>query len=61
MIKLFYHMGVIYKFKIFGAPPSKDYIEIEVAKNETVLDIKKKIIKKIGLNINPEDLKFIKV
>ncbi|MHA1264779.1 MAG: hypothetical protein ACTSRS_06035 [Candidatus Helarchaeota archaeon] len=48
-----------YTFKIAGAPPGKDLIELEVHPNDTILDVKYKLIKKANLKISPQNLKFV--
>ena len=48
-----------YTFKIVGAPPGKATIELEIGPNDTILDIKYKLIKKANLKILPQDLKFV--
>ena len=46
-------------FKIVGAPPGKDLIELDVSPNDTILDIKYKLVKKANLKIIPQNLKFV--
>lgn len=48
-----------YTFKIAGAPPGKETVELEIGPNDTILDIKYKLIKKANLKILPQNLKFI--
>jgi len=48
-----------YTFKIVGAPPGKDLIELDINPNDTILDIKYKLIKKANLKIIPQNLKFV--
>ncbi len=48
-----------YTFKIAGAPPGKDIVELDINPNDTVLDIKYKLIKKANLKIPPQNLKFV--
>ncbi|NVM31416.1 MAG: hypothetical protein HWN65_21435 [Candidatus Helarchaeota archaeon] len=48
-----------YTFKIVGAPPGKDKIELDIDPNDTILDIKYKLVKKAKLKIPPQNLKFI--
>jgi hypothetical protein len=48
-----------YTFKIVGAPPGKDMIELDVSPNDTILDIKYKLIKKANLKISAQNLKFV--
>jgi len=48
-----------YKIKIFGVPPEKSFIEIEINIEDTIFDIKKKIIKQLGLNLTPDQLKLV--
>jgi len=48
-----------YTFKIAGAPPGKETIELDISPNDTILDIKYKLIKKANLKILPQNLKFI--
>ena len=47
-----------YKFKIFGVPPEKSILEIDVDPDDTVLDVKKKIIAKLDFPFNPKELKI---
>ncbi len=42
-----------------GAPPGKDLIELDVSPNDTILDIKYKLVKKAKLKIPAQNLKFI--
>ena len=46
-------------FRIVGAPPGKDLIELDVSPNDTILDIKYKLVKKANLKIIPQNLKFV--
>ena len=47
-------------FKIVGAPPGKDVIELDVNPKDTILDIKYKLIKKANLTgMIPQNLKFV--
>jgi hypothetical protein len=48
-----------YTFKIAGAPPGKETLELDIGPNDTILDIKYKLIKKANLKILPQNLKFI--
>ena len=48
-----------YTFKIAGAPPGKDIVELDVHPNDTILDIKYKLIKKANLKIPAQNLKFV--
>ncbi|MDD1777453.1 MAG: hypothetical protein LUQ65_04730 [Candidatus Helarchaeota archaeon] len=48
-----------YTFKIAGAPPGKDTVELDIGPKDTILDIKYKLIKKANLKILPQNLKFI--
>ena len=48
-----------YTFKIVGAPPGKDIIELDISPNDTILDIKYKLIKEAKLKIPPQNLKFV--
>ena len=48
-----------YTFKIAGAPPGKETVELDIGPNDTILDIKYKLIKKANLKILPQNLKFI--
>lgn len=48
-----------YIFKIVGAPPGKDLIELDISPNDTILDIKYKLIKKANLKMLPQNLKFV--
>jgi len=48
-----------YTFKIAGAPPGKEIVELDIGPNDTILDIKYKLIKKANLKILPQNLKFI--
>ncbi len=48
-----------YTFKILGALPGQDLIEIEVKPTNTILDIKYKLIKKAKLKVDPHNLKFV--
>lgn len=48
-----------YTFKIAGAPPGKDIVELEVHPNDTILDIKYKLIKQANLKITPANLQFV--
>ena len=47
-----------YKFKIFGAPLDRCIIEIDVDPNDTIGDVKQKILDKIDFPINPKELKI---
>ena len=40
-----------------GAPPGKDIVEIEVDPDDTIADVKRKLIKKA--NLKSGDLKFV--
>ncbi|MHA1229110.1 MAG: hypothetical protein ACTSRP_02700 [Candidatus Helarchaeota archaeon] len=44
-----------YKFKIFGAPPGKDIIEIEVDEEDSILDIKNKILQILNSEKSPSE------
>jgi hypothetical protein len=46
-------------FRIVGAPPGKDLIELDVSPNDTILDIKYKLVKEANLKIIPQNLKFV--
>ncbi|MHA1277563.1 MAG: hypothetical protein ACTSQI_12920 [Candidatus Helarchaeota archaeon] len=46
-------------FKIVGAPPGKDVIELDVDPSDTILDVKYNLIKKANLKIIPQNLKFV--
>lgn len=48
-----------YTFKIVGAPPGKENVELEIGPNDTILDVNYKLIKKANLKILPQDLKFV--
>lgn len=48
-----------YTFKIAGALPGKETVELDIGPNDTILDIKYKLIKKANLKILPQNLKFI--
>ncbi len=48
-----------YTFKIAGAPLGKETIELDIGPNDTILDIKYKLIKKANLKILPQNLKFV--
>ena len=48
-----------YTFKIFGVPLDKAYIEIEVKPEDTIEDVKRKIIEKAGLPLNIKEIKLI--
>ena len=48
-----------YTFKIAGAPPGKETVELDIGPNDTILDIKYKLIKKANLKILPQNLKFV--
>jgi hypothetical protein len=48
-----------YTFKIAGAPLGKETVELDIGPNDTILDIKYKLIKKANLKILPQNLKFI--
>ena len=48
-----------YTFKIVGAPPGKDVVELDIHPKDTILDIKYKLIKKANLKIPAQNLKFI--
>ncbi|MHA1270422.1 MAG: hypothetical protein ACTSPY_11585 [Candidatus Helarchaeota archaeon] len=40
-------------------PSGKDIIEIEINENETIEDVKKRIIQLLNLKIKPDSLKFV--
>ncbi len=48
-----------YTFKIAGAPPGKETVELDIGPNDTILDIKYKLIKKANLKLLPQNLKFV--